>query len=347
MDNPLHEQTASETSLDILQRPRRLRRSSGIRRMATETRLSADNLVAPLFVKAGQNIREPVPSMPGCFRLSIDQLVEEARQLYELHIPAIALFPVVSDNLKTSTADEALNPEGVYPKAMRALKEEVPELLVISDTALDPFSSDGHDGIVHNGQIDNDSTVGIMQEMACLHAEVGADIVAPSDMMDGRVQALRNSLDQAGYQDTAILSYTAKYSSSFYGPFRDALDSAPRAQREIPDDKSSYQMNPANSDEAVREAELDLAEGADMLMVKPAHTYLDIIYRLRQISHVPIAAYHVSGEYSMIKAAAANGWLDEKTAVQETLTAIKRAGADVILTYFAKDAATWLQLSNG
>ncbi len=334
---------AGHEHLAITQRPRRLRRSSAIRRMARETRLSVDHLVAPLFVKGGSGVQEPIASMPGCHRLSIDLLVEEAEELHALGVPAVALFPVIPDEVKDPRASAATDPEGLYPRAIRALKKHVPELMVITDTALDPYSSDGHDGIVADGEILNDATIAAMKEIARLHAGAGADIIAPSDMMDGRVGAIREALDENGFEDIAILSYTAKYASSFYGPFRDALDSAPRSNRDVPADKSTYQMNPANAEEALREAELDLEEGADMIMVKPAHAYLDVICRLNEISRVPIAAYHVSGEYAMLKAAAANGWLDEKAAATETLTAIRRAGADVILTYFAKDAARWLQ----
>jgi porphobilinogen synthase len=311
--------------------------------MARETRVSVDHLVAPLFVKRGSGIREPIGSMPGCHRLSIDALVEEAEELHALGIPAIALFPVIPDEKKDARASAATDPEGLYPRAVRALKKHVPDVMIITDTALDPYSSDGHDGIVVEGEIINDATISVMTDIAVLHAEAGADIIAPSDMMDGRVGAIRRTLDENAFEHVTILSYTAKYASSFYGPFRDALDSAPRSNREIPADKSTYQMNPANAEEAIREAELDLEEGADIIMVKPAHAYLDVIYRLQRISHVPIAAYHVSGEYAMLKAAAANGWIDEKIAAIETLTAIRRAGADLILTYFAKDAARWLQ----
>lgn len=329
--------------LSIRQRPRRLRRTSAIRRMARETRLSVDNLVAPLFVKRGSGVREAIDSMPGCYRRSIDVLVEEAEELHALGIPAVALFPVIPDDAKDPRASAATDPEGLYPRAIRMLNKHVPDLMVITDTALDPYSSDGHDGIVVDGEIVNDATIAAMTEIARLHAEAGADIIAPSDMMDGRVGAIRQTLDDSGFEHTAILSYTAKYASSFYGPFRDALDSAPRSNRDVPEDKATYQMDPSNVQEAVREAELDLDEGADMIMVKPAHAYLDVISRLNEMSPLPVAAYHVSGEYAMLKAAAANGWLDEKAAATETLTAIKRAGADVILTYFAKDAARWLK----
>ena len=323
-------------------RPRRLRSSEAIRRLARETRLSVDNLVAPLFVVDGQGVKEPIAAMPGQFRLSIDTLIHEVKEIHNLGIPAVALFPAIKDSLKDPYGTECLNKEGLYPKAIRAVKSACPGLLVITDVALDPYSSDGHDGIVENGVIDNDATLNILSQMAVLHAEEGANIIAPSDMMDGRVLAIREMLDEAGHVDTAILAYTAKYASAYYGPFREALDSAPRSQEGIPTDKKTYQMDPANGDEAVRELHLDVEEGADMVMVKPAINYLDVIHRLAQESEVPVAAYHVSGEYSMIKAAAQAGWLDEKAAVLEATTAIRRAGASVILTYFARMIASWL-----
>jgi porphobilinogen synthase len=254
----------------------------------------------------------------------------------------VALFPAIPDAKKTADARAALEPDGLYPEAVRALKTEVPELLVITDTALDPYSADGHDGLVQDGRIANDATLDVMREMAVLHAEAGADIIAPSDMMDGRVAAIRDALDEAGFTDVAILSYTAKYASAYYGPFRDALDSDPRPREDIPEDKSTYQMDPANAEEAVRELMLDLQEGADLVMVKPALPYLDVIRRVKDQSDVPVAAYNVSGEYAMLKAAAQNGWLEERPCATEMLTSIRRAGADVILTYFAKQMARWL-----
>ena len=336
-------QTTRSVTLSLIERPRRLRRTEAIRRMVRETRLSVDRLVAPLFVVEGHGMCQEVPSMPGQYRLSIDELVREVRELHALGIPAVALFPALDESLKTPDGREALNPDGLYPRAIRAVKEAVPELLVITDVALDPYSSDGHDGIVRDGRILNDETVEILARMAVVQAQAGADIVAPSDMMDGRVGAIRQALDEAGFTEVAILSYTAKYASAFYGPFRDALDSAPRHRPGVPPDKKTYQMDPANAREALRELRLDLEEGADMVMVKPALPYLDVIYRMKQAADVPVAAYHVSGEYAMLKAAALNGWLDEKAAVLEALTAIARAGADVILTYFAKQVAQWLQ----
>jgi porphobilinogen synthase len=323
-------------------RPRRLRRSDGIRRMARETRLSVDNLVAPLFVIDGEGIREEIPSMPGQFRLSPDQLEREVRELSSLGVPGIALFPAISEDLKDAVASESLNPDGLVPRAIRLVKHAAPDLLVIADVALDPYSSDGHDGIVRDGRILNDETLEVLAKIAVLHADAGADIIAPSDMMDGRVAALRDALDAAAFSHVALLSYTAKYASAFYGPFRDALDSAPRQRAGIPPDKKSYQMDPANVREAIRELMLDIEEGADMVMVKPAIPYLDVIFRLSEASEVPVAAYHVSGEYAMLSAAARNGWIGRQEAVMESLTAIRRAGASVILTYFAKEAAEWL-----
>ena len=326
----------------LAERPQRLRRSKNIRRMVRETHLTPANLVAPLFVREGNDVREAIGSMPNQYRLSVDELVEDAIGLHAMGVPAVALFPAVEEEHKDQTASAALDLEGLLPRATRALKESVPELLVITDVALDPYSSDGHDGVVRDGRIANDETLAIMADMAVVHAEAGADIVAPSDMMDGRIGYLRRALDDAGYTDVALLSYTAKYASSFYGPFRDALDSAPRKRQGVPADKMSYQMDPANAQEALRELRLDLEEGADMVMVKPALPYLDVIYRMRQASDVPVAAYHVSGEYAMLKAAAQNGWLDEQASALEALVAIRRAGADMIFTYFAGDAARWL-----
>ncbi|PSQ95557.1 MAG: porphobilinogen synthase [Bacteroidetes bacterium SW_9_63_38] len=339
---------APSLEYDVPLRPRRLRRTENIRRMARETRLSTDHLIAPLFVMDGENNREEVSSMPDTYRHTIDRLVDKAEALDALGIPAVALFPAIPEALKTPDARHALEPDHLYPNAIRALKEAVPDLMVITDTALDPYNADGHDGIVKDGQIVNDATIDVMQEMAVLHAEAGADIVAPSDMMDGRVGRIREALDAAGHSDIAILSYTAKYSSSYYGPFRDALDSAPKDEaeapdKEIPDNKDTYQMDPANGEEAVRELMLDLDEGADMVMVKPALPYLDVIHRVQQHSDVPVAAYNVSGEYAMIKAAAQNGWLHKEKCALEALTGIRRAGADLILTYFAEDAAHWIR----
>jgi len=304
--------------------------------MVAETVLTTHDLLAPLFVVEGHNQRIPIQSMPGQFRLSIDQLVLEAKEIYSLGIPSIALFPAIEAGLKNSKATEAINPDGLYPRALRAVKEAVPGLTLMTDIALDPYNSDGHDGLVDpkSGEILNDQTLEILSQMAVLQAECGAEIVGPSDMMDGRVEAIRKALESNGHHHTLIMSYCAKYASSFYGPFRDALDSAPKAG-----DKKTYQMNPANVREALREAQLDEQEGADILMVKPGLPYLDVIKTLRENTHLPIAAYNVSGEYAMIKAAAEKGWLDGDRAMMEMLLSFKRAGTDIILTYFAKEAA--------
>lgn len=323
----------------MLSRPRRNRRHEHIRSMIRETHLSPDNFIAPLFVIEGKNQIIPVKSMPGQNRLSIDELVKEAKVLYNLGVRCIDLFPAVDEKLKTPDAREAYNPNGINARAIRAVKEALPDMMVMADIALDPYSSEGHDGLVDpkTGEILNDPTLEVLAKQAICSAEAGADIIGPSDMMDGRVAYLRRALDETNFTNTLIMSYTAKYASAFYGPFRDALDSAPKKG-----DKKTYQMDPANSLEAVREAQLDEAEGADILMVKPGLPYLDIIYRLKEISTLPIAAYNVSGEYAMIKAAAQNGWLDNDRVILETLMSFRRAGADVILTYFAKEAAILL-----
>ena len=328
---------------DLTQRPRRLRRNETVRRMARETRLHADNLIMPLFVVDGQDRRDEIDAMPGQFRFSIDRLVEEAQAVWGLGIPAVALFPAVKDERKDARGNEGVNPNGLFPRAIRAVKAAVPDLVVVSDVALDPYSSDGHDGIVRDGRIANDETLEVLAQMAVVQAEAGADVIAPSDMMDGRVGAIRTALDGQGYANTAIMSYAAKYASAFYGPFRAALDSAPREKAGVPTDKKTYQMDPANAREALREVALDLDEGADLVMVKPALAYLDVIWRVREMADVPVAAYHVSGEYAMLHAAAERGWLDLRTAALEATTAIRRAGADLILTYFAKDLAGWLR----
>jgi len=302
--------------------------------MVREHRLSPDHLVLPLFLRDGTDIQDPIHSMPGYFRLSIDHIVREAKEAVALGIPAIALFPLIDDAKKDPRATESLNSEGLLPRCIRALKDQVPDIAVITDVAMDPYSSDGHDGYVERGRILNDVTLEILAQMAVTQAKAGADIVAPSDMMDGRVGAIRTALDLEGFTDTGILAYSAKYASAFYGPFRDALDSAPRAG-----DKKTYQMDPANLREALREVLLDIEEGADMVMVKPALAYLDVIAAVRQIVDVPVAAYHVSGEFAMIKAAAERGWLNLEAAMMETTLAIHRAGASILLTYFAKDIA--------
>ena len=317
-----------------MHRPRRLRRTEGLRRLVRETRLTVDDLIYPMFVMEGTGQRQEVPSMSGCFRFSLDLLLEELREVVGLGIGAIALFPLIPDAQKDNAGTESYNPIGLIPQAVRAIKQAFPQLLVITDVALDPYSSMGHDGIVEDGQILNDETVAVLVKQALAHAEAGADMVAPSDMMDGRIGAIRQALDAEGWINVGILAYSAKYASAYYGPFRDALESAPKFG-----DKKTYQMDPANAAEALKEVDLDIAEGADIVMVKPALAYLDIIHRIKQHTHLPVAAYNVSGEYAMVKSAAAQGWIDEKAVMLETLTSIKRAGADVILTYFAKDAA--------
>jgi len=323
-------------------RPRRLRRSEVIRRMVRETRLTPDRLILPLFIVDGTDVVEPIEAIPGRRKMSIDRTIAECEDAMELGVKSFAIFPDTPSELKTAEAAEALNPGNIVCRAIVAMKRELPEACVITDIALDPYSSLGHDGLVSEaGEILNDETVEVLAEMAVLHAEAGADVVAPSDMMDGRVGAIRNALDEKGFTNTLILAYTAKYASALYGPFRTALHSAPVEQANVPRDKKTYQMDPANIREASIEMELDEAEGADMLMVKPASWYLDVIAQLRAESALPIAAYHVSGEFAMVKAAAARGWLDERESMTEVLTSIARAGADVILTYAALDFARW------
>ena len=321
-------------------RMRRMRRDDFSRRLMRENRLDVDDLIYPMFIIEGENQREAVPSMPGIERVSIDQLLIEAGQCVQLGIPAIALFPVAGDSKKSDDAAEAYNPDGLAQRAVRALKQSHPDLGVITDVALDPFTSHGQDGLIDDtGYVLNDETVDVLVKQALSHAEAGADIVAPSDMMDGRIGAIREALEAGGFIHTRILAYSAKYASSFYGPFRDAVGSAANLGA---GNKYSYQMDPANSDEAMREVELDINEGADMFMVKPGMPYLDIVRRLKDTFEVPTYVYHVSGEYAMLKAAAQNGWLDEKATVLESLLSFKRAGADGILTYYAKTVAEWL-----
>ena len=324
-------------------RPRRNRQSSSIRNMVQETRLHLSNLVYPLFIEDGRNIKVEITSLPGVYRFSIDKLLREIESCVKLGIESFILFPKVRGNLKDSTGSYGWDAKNFYLKAAAKIKTKFPDICLISDVALDPYNSDGHDGFVHKGKIDNDKTLPLLQKMAVAQAHAGFDILGPSDMMDGRIEAIRTSLEQNGYKDTGIMSYTAKYASAYYGPFRDALDSAPVKNKEIPKDKKTYQMNPANSREALIEAELDTNEGADFLMVKPALNYLDIISLLKQNFDLPIAAYHVSGECAMLIAACQNGWLEYEIAMPETLLSIHRAGADVILTYFAKDYAKWLK----
>ena len=323
---------------NLTYRPRRLRRTAAIRDMVQETQLTVKDLIYPLFVMEGENTREEVGSMPGSYRYTLDLLLKEVQEAYDLGIRAIALFPAVPESKKDSHGTESFNPEGLIPQTLRAIKAQVPEVTLITDVALDPYNIDGHDGIVKDGVILNDETVEVLVKQALCQAEAGTDIVAPSDMMDGRVGALRDALDDKGYQDVAILAYSAKYASAYYGPFRDALGSAPKAG-----DKKTYQMDPANAREALREVELDEMEGADMVMVKPALAYLDIIYRIKESTNLPVAAYNVSGEYAMIRAAEQMGWIDGKKVMLETLLSMKRAGADLILTYFAKEVALILK----
>lgn len=327
--------TAAQTQLH---RPRRNRKTSAVRAMVQETRLHPSDLIYPLFVREGSMVKDPIVTMPGIYRLSIDLLLKETQRALELGIPAIALFPVIPKELKDKEGSESLNPEGILQKAIRAIKAEFPEICLLADVALDPYTSHGHDGLVSDeGEILNDETVDVLVKMALLQAQSGIDMIAPSDMMDGRVRSMREALDTENFTNVSIHVYTAKYASAFYGPFRDALSS--RLQF---GDKKTYQMNPANRREALIEAALDEREGADILMVKPALMYLDVIARLREVTSLPISAYQVSGEYSMIMAAAQNGWLDGEKALWETLLSIKRAGADMIFTYAATKVAEML-----
>jgi porphobilinogen synthase len=320
--------------MSLIHRLRRNRRTPAIRALVRETTLAPSDFIWPLFVVDGKDVRIPVESMPGCFRLSRELIVEEAKEALSLGIPAVALFPVIDEHLKDPLARESAKPHGLLPRTVKDLKEGVPGLTVITDVAMDPYSSDGHDGIVRDGEIVNDETLEVLAAMAITQARAGADIVAPSDMMDGRVGYIRSALDAEGFTGVGILAYSAKYASAFYGPFRDALDSAPKEG-----DKATYQMDPSNAREALREVALDIEEGADMVMVKPGMPYLDIIQAVRAEFDVPVAAYQVSGEYAMIMAAAERGWLDGPTTMLESLVAFKRAGADMILTYAAKDVA--------
>ncbi|MDC0835758.1 delta-aminolevulinic acid dehydratase [Leptolyngbya valderiana BDU 20041] len=326
-------------ALNLIGRPRRLRRTPALRRMVQETNLTVNDLIYPMFVMEGENQKVEVASMPGCYRYTLDLLVKEVADVYALGINAIALFPVIPEAKKDETGSESYNPEGLVQRTVAAIKESTPDIVVITDVALDPFTSHGHDGLLdEEGYILNDETVEVLVKMSLSQARAGADMVAPSDMMDGRVGAIRDGLDEAGFTNVGILAYSAKYASAYYGPFRDALDSAPKSG-----DKKTYQMDPANAIEAIKEVELDIAEGADIVMVKPALPYLDIISQIREETDVPVAAYNVSGEYAMIKAAGQNGWIDEKKVILETLLSIKRAGADLILTYFAKEVALMLK----
>ena len=331
--------------MELTYRPRRLRRTPALRSMVRENVLQPSDFIYPLFVHEGADV-QPIGAMPGAFRWSLDQLSAEVKRAWDLGIRCVVLFPKVSETLKTENGAECFNPDGLIPRAIRQLKRDLPEMAIMTDVALDPYSCDGHDGIVsQDGVVLNDETIELLCRQAVMQAEAGADLIGPSDMMDGRVGAIREALDDAGYEHVGIISYTAKYSSAYYGPFREALDSAPReaGSKPIPTNKDTYQMDPANAREAITEAQLDEQEGADIMMVKPGLAYLDIIHRLREESELPIAAYNVSGEYSMVKAAAEQGWIDERAVVLETLLSFKRAGADLILTYHACDAAGWLQ----
>ncbi len=325
----------------MLSRPRRNRQSAAVRGLVRETILDPGHLVQPIFLLPEADARLPVASLPGTFRLGINEVVREVGECIDLGIHSFIMFPAVPEKYKDKTGTYATSEDNFYLHAATKLKEAYPDICLISDVALDPYSSDGHDGVVRKGKVDNDATLPLLDAMSVAQARAGFDVIGPSDMMDGRVGSIRRALDGAGLTDTAVMSYCAKYASAFYGPFRDALDSAPRLLQDVPTDKKSYQMDPANRREALREAALDAAEGADYLMVKPALNYLDVISDLRTAHPLPIAAYHVSGECAMLLAAAEKGWLDYQAAATEALLCIRRAGADVIITYFAKDFAGW------
>ena len=332
-------QAKAKEPLDLAIRPRRNRRAEWARRMVREHVLTTNDLIWPLFVTDGTRLRTPVPSMPGVERLSIDEAVRAVERAAKLTIPCVALFPYTDPALRDDDGTEAVNPDNLVCRAIRAIKKEVPEIGVLCDVALDPYTSHGHDGLLRDGVILNDETVAVLVRQALVQADAGCDVIAPSDMMDGRVGAIRSGLDEAGFGDVQIMAYAAKYASVFYGPFRDAVGS----KATLTGDKRTYQMDPANSDEALREVELDIAEGADMVMVKPGLPYLDILHRVKETFGMPTFAYQVSGEYAMIAAAAANGWLDGDKAVMESLVAFKRAGADGVLTYFAQQVAEKLK----
>ena len=317
-------------------RPRRLRANENVRRLVRETSLCTDDLIYPMFVVHGVDVAHEIPSMPGCFQYSVDRLVKAARTLVDLGIPGTILFGI--PQYKDASGSEAYAEDGIIQQAIRAVKDAVPNLLVMTDVCLCEYTDHGHCGVVHEGEVLNDATLSLLAKVALSHARAGADVIAPSDMMDGRIGVIREALDENGYEQIPIMAYSAKYASAFYGPFREAAESAPQFG-----DRRSYQMDPSNSDEALREVGLDLDEGADILMVKPALSYLDVISRVKESFQVPIAAYNVSGEYAMIKAAAQNGWIDERQVALEVLTSIKRAGADIILTYFAKSVVEWLE----
>ena len=326
-----------------LRRNRRLRTNDAIRQLVRETIITPSDFLVPLFVVEGKGIKEEIESMPNYYRMSLDHLEKEVKELWSMGLRAVLLFVKVADDLKDNKGTEALNPNGLMQLAIKTVKHACPEMLVMTDVALDPFSSLGHDGIVQDGMILNDETSEILAEMSVSHADAGADFVAPSDMMDGRILTIREALEDEGHINTGIMSYSAKYASAFYGPFRDALDSAPVAMKNVPKDKKTYQMDAANRFEAIAETQADIDEGADIVMVKPGLCYLDIVREIRNEVDVPVAVYQVSGEYAMLKAAAQNGWLDEQTCVIESLLGFKRAGCSAILTYFAKDVAKLLK----
>lgn len=332
------DQHNAEGFMKLTQRPRRQRKSEALRHMVAETDLRVSQLVLPLFLTAGKGEKQVIPSMPGIFRLSPDMILQEVQKAVDLGVQTFDIFPAIADSLKDTYGKESLNPHGLLPTTLKMLRDKFPNITLISDVALDPYSSDGHDGVVKNGKILNDETVEILAQMSVVHAQAGADLVSPSDMMDGRVGAIRDALDEAGFIDTGILAYSAKYASCFYGPFRDALDSAPKFG-----DKKTYQMDFRNAREALREVELDEVEGADIVMVKPALSYLDVISSVKAHTLLPVAAYNVSGEYSLIKFGAQAGVIDETRAMVETLYSIRRAGADIIFTYFALPMAEWLR----
>ena len=328
-----------------LRRNRRLRSNEAIRSLVRENFISANDFLVPLFVVEGKGVKEEIASMPNYYRFSLDLLKEEVKTLWNLGLKSVLLFVKVDDKLKDNFGTEALNPNGLMQRAIKTVKDTCPGMLVMTDVALDPFSSYGHDGIIENSKVINDATVDVLANMSISHAEAGADFVAPSDMMDGRILGIREALDQSNFIDTGIMSYSAKYASAFYGPFRDALDSAPVDLVDIPKDKKTYQMDFANRDEAIRETEMDIQEGADIVMVKPGLCYLDIVRDIKNNFNVPVAVYQVSGEYAMLKAAAEKGWLDHDAVMMEQVTSIKRAGADIIASYFAKDVVMLLNKS--
>lgn len=324
-------------------RPRRLRKNEAIRSLVRECSLTPHDFILPIFVAEGKDVKQEISSMPGIYRQSLDLTVQDVKEIWSLGIKAVNVYVKVNPNLKDNTGKEAWNPDGLMQQTIKAIKDTVPEMVVMPDVALDPYSLYGHDGIIGKGEILNDETLEALVKMSLSHAEAGADFVAPSDMMDGRVGAIREALEENGFTDVGIMSYAAKYASSFYGPFREALDSAPVDNQEIPKDKKTYQMDYHNAYEALREVEEDIAEGADIVMVKPGMAYLDIVRLVKENYNIPVSVFQVSGEYAMIKAASANGWLDHDQVMMESLTAFKRAGADLISTYFAKEAARLLQ----